>query len=137
MPRYDGTSSTAATTAVAAARGRNTTSRWVASRAEATAPATIIRNTRTARYSPARYRTASGRSSGGGSGIRSSGRRSRAHDHLVVHDVAALGELVGNAVVLDVRDIAGSPGEFYSTVSDHLPIVGVFRVGGPDDDPAP
>jgi hypothetical protein len=49
IPTYDGTSSAAATTAVAAARDRNTTSRWVASKADATAPTTIIRNTKTAR----------------------------------------------------------------------------------------
>jgi hypothetical protein len=78
------------------------------------------------------------RTDGTGSTLNTQGERTgNLYDHLVVHDVAALGELVGNAVVLDVRDVGGSPGEFYSTVSDHLPIVGVFRVGGPDDDPAP
>jgi hypothetical protein len=45
------------------------------------------------------------------------------YDHLLVRDLAASTELVGEARVLDVRPFAIANDVFYGSVSDHLPIV--------------
>jgi hypothetical protein len=55
------------------------------------------------------------------------------YDHLVVFEASATGELVQPAGVLDLRGMASSNRVFFQTVSDHLPIVGRFRVGVDDD----
>jgi hypothetical protein len=39
----------------------------------------------------------------------------------------------GNATVLDVRSVAGSQTEYFSTMSDHLPIVVVLKASEDDD----
>jgi len=75
------------------------------------------------------------RTEGSGSTLNRKGERpANLYDHLVVHDEQATVELIGNARVVDVRDVAPSPESFYRTVSDHLPIVVELRVDRPDDD---
>ena len=61
-------------------------------------------------------------------------RTDNLYDHVLVHDPNATAEMIGNAVVLDVRGVSSSPKDFYQTVSDHLPIMVRMRAGGPDDD---
>lgn len=55
------------------------------------------------------------------------------YDHVIVYDPVATTEIQGNAKVLDVRNVAASPLEFYRTVSDHLPIMVVFQSAKDDD----
>jgi len=75
------------------------------------------------------------RTEGTGSTLNSDGEiTDNLYDHVLVRDPVATSEMVGNAQVLDVRDVAGSPAEFYRTVSDHLPIAVRLRVDGEDDD---
>ena len=60
-------------------------------------------------------------------------RTARLPDHILVYDERATAELLGNAEAVDVRGVAPSAGEFYRTVSDHLPIMVRLRVGSDDD----
>ena len=79
--------------------------------------------------------TAADRTTGTGSTVNSSGDvTSNLYDHLLVHDETASTEIVGNARVLDVREVTTTNQLFFQTVSDHLPIVVQVRVAGPDDD---
>lgn len=55
-------------------------------------------------------------------------------DHLVIADVDATVEMIDTARVLDVRSEAASPKAFYTTCSDHLPLLLRLRTTGPDDD---
>jgi hypothetical protein len=76
------------------------------------------------------------RTEGSGSTLNSrGGRTGNLYDHLIVHDPQASAEILGDAEVLDVVGVASTPAAFYSTVSDHLPIVVEVEVGGSDDDP--
>jgi len=71
---------------------------------------------------------------GSGSTLNSAGDlTSNLYDHLVVFDAAAASELVQQATVLDLRELASSNAEFFRTVSDHLPIVTRLRVLQDDD----
>jgi hypothetical protein len=75
------------------------------------------------------------RTEGTGSTLNSRGARTdNLYDHLIVHDPQASAEVVVDAEVLDVIGVASTPAAFYSTVSDHLPIVVEVEVGGQDDD---
>ncbi len=78
---------------------------------------------------------ASDRTTGEGSTLNLEGHvTANLYDHLLLRDEAASSEFLGNARVLDVRQVAVAGRVFYQTVSDHLPIVIEVRVGGPDDD---
>lgn len=61
-------------------------------------------------------------------------RTANLYDHLLVDDLGASKELVGNARVLDVRNEAASPKVFYKTVSDHLPIQAYWTIPRQDYD---
>lgn len=75
------------------------------------------------------------RTNGSGSTLNYLGQRTgNLYDHLIVHDESASSELIGNAEVLDIRNVAADEQTFYSTVSDHLPIVIRMRASGADDD---
>lgn len=79
--------------------------------------------------------TATDRTVGTGSTLNNHGERTtNLYDHLLVFDARATHELVLDAAVLDVRNRAASNEEFYSSVSDHLPIVGHFFRDRADDD---
>jgi endonuclease/exonuclease/phosphatase family metal-dependent hydrolase len=81
--------------------------------------------------------TAADRTAGEGSTLNTSGAiTGNLYDHVLVGDVEATSEMMGDAKVLDVRGVAESPEVFYKTVSDHLPIVVEMDVSGPDDDPS-
>jgi endonuclease/exonuclease/phosphatase family metal-dependent hydrolase len=55
------------------------------------------------------------------------------YDHILVRDENATKEMQGNAQVLDIRSNASSPSVFFSTISDHLPIVVELRAHMDDD----
>ena len=79
--------------------------------------------------------TAADRTTGTGSTLNSSGARtSNLYDHVLVHNETNTSEMLGNARVLDVRQVTATNQLFYSTVSDHLPIVVEMRSSGPGDD---
>jgi hypothetical protein len=62
------------------------------------------------------------RTTGSGSTLNGSGNiTANLYDHIIVRDPAATAEIQGNAKVLDVRSVAGSQTEYFSTMSDHLP----------------
>ena len=71
---------------------------------------------------------------GTGSTLNSQGNRTtNLYDHLIVRSDIQTSERAGSLAVLDVRDAAASNRLFYSTISDHLPIVGVFNITIDDD----
>jgi hypothetical protein len=75
------------------------------------------------------------RTTGEGSTLNNKGERSEnLYDHLLVWDETASAEITGDAVVLDLRALAGDGKAFFQTVSDHLPIVFGVMASGPDDD---
>jgi hypothetical protein len=47
--------------------------------------------------------------------------------------IAATAKLIGRDEVLDVRNVAANSQTYSQTKSDHLPIVGRFRVAADDD----
>jgi hypothetical protein len=74
------------------------------------------------------------RTVGTGSTLNSSGALTgNLYDHLIVFDLAATSEMIGPEEVLDVRSVAADNKTYFQTVSDHLPIVGRFRVVADDD----
>lgn len=74
------------------------------------------------------------RTTGSGSTLNGSGNiTANLYDHIIVRDPAATAEMQGNATVLDVRSVAGSQTEYFSTMSDHLPIVVVMKAEKDDD----
>jgi endonuclease/exonuclease/phosphatase family metal-dependent hydrolase len=74
------------------------------------------------------------RTSGSGSTLNTGGDiTANLYDHIMVRDQAATTEMRGDAVVLDVRSMASSPSAFYTTVSDHLPIVVELKSSADDD----
>jgi hypothetical protein len=79
--------------------------------------------------------TSTDRTTGTGSTLNPEGHATvNLYDHLLLRDEAASAEFLGNARVLDVREVAVTERVFYETVSDHLPIVIEVRASGPDDD---
>lgn len=76
--------------------------------------------------------SAADRTVGSGSTLNTQvGRTQNLYDHVLVHDEIATSELLGDAVVLDMRSEADSTKAFHSTVSRHLPIVVKLKSGGP------
>jgi hypothetical protein len=74
------------------------------------------------------------RTTGSGSTLNNSGKiTANLYDHVLVRDGQATAEMQGNATVLDVRPVAGSPSAYFSTMSDHLPIVVVLKASKDDD----
>jgi endonuclease/exonuclease/phosphatase family metal-dependent hydrolase len=74
------------------------------------------------------------RTTGSGSTLNHSGDvTANLYDHVLVRDGQATAEMQGNATVLDVRPVAGSPSAYFSTMSDHLPIVVVLKASKDDD----
>jgi hypothetical protein len=79
--------------------------------------------------------TAAIRSQGSGSTLNSHGQRTtNLYDHMIVFDDGATSEMIGNAEVLDVRNVTTNNQEFFRTISDHLPIAVRLRTSGTDDD---
>lgn len=71
---------------------------------------------------------------GTGSTLNTQGNRTaNLYDHLIVRSDVQTSERSGRLVVLDIRGAATSNRIFYSTISDHLPIVGVFNITNDDD----
>lgn len=58
----------------------------------------------------------------------------RRPDHILVYDGTATAELLGDATALDARGVAPTARAYYTTVSDHLPIMIRLRGDGADDD---
>ena len=74
------------------------------------------------------------RTLGAGSTLNSLGERTaNLYDHLLLFDRSATREMLGSPEVLDVREVAATPREFFRTVSDHLPVRALFRAEGDDD----
>ena len=71
---------------------------------------------------------------GTGSTLNTQGNRTtNLYDHLIVRSDIQTSERAGRLAVLDVREAAVSNRVFHSTISDHLPIVGVFNITNDDD----
>jgi len=74
------------------------------------------------------------RTLGTGSTLNSLGERTaNLYDHVLLFDRAATSEMVGSPEVLDVREVAPTPREYFRAVSDHLPVRALFRADGDDD----
>lgn len=70
-----------------------------------------------------------------GSTLNSKGAITRnIYDHILVHNKSATQEMVDSPTVLDVTSFASNGKEFYSKVSDHLPVVARFKSFAIDDD---
>lgn len=73
--------------------------------------------------------------SGPGSTLNSSGERTQnIYDYILVHDAIATSEMTGVPMIIDVRGVVADRQTFVRTVSDHLPVVAVFKTDGDDDD---
>ena len=69
-----------------------------------------------------------------GSTLNGSGERVNIYDYILVHDADETSEMVRSPEIIDVRGIAENHRAFVDSVSDHLPVVALFRMDGVDDD---
>lgn len=70
-----------------------------------------------------------------GSTLNSSGAITQnVYDHVLIHSILATQEMIGHPTVIDVISSASDGHEFYTQVSDHLPVMARFKTFGPDDD---
>jgi len=70
-----------------------------------------------------------------GSTLNSSGSITQnVYDHILVHSKVATQEMIDHPTVIDVTSLSHDGHEFYTRVSDHLPVMARFRTFGPDDD---
>ena len=70
-----------------------------------------------------------------GSTLDASGARTKnIYDYILLHDAEATTEMTEQPTIIDVRRIAADVATFRDSVSDHLPVVAVFKTDGEDDD---
>ena len=72
---------------------------------------------------------------GQGATLNASGARTKnSYDYILLHDAEATSEMTERPTIIDVRGIAADVATFRDSVSDHLPVVAVFKTDGEDDD---
>lgn len=70
-----------------------------------------------------------------GSTLNSSGAVTKnVYDHILIYDSKASQEMSVPPKIIEATHYVHDGKEFYTNISDHLPVVSLFRTAGPDDD---